>query len=164
MAHIPINHPLRPLYRTLAGLIGAYVLVFGIIGVIQTAGDPFFDRGDVWVLGLRTNLAFAVLSVIYGAVLLGGAIVDGNLGHMINLGAGLVFIVVGMAMMTVMQTDANFLNFSMSNVVVSFVFGLLVLTAGLYDKVGSPEDVAAEEAFRRRHATAAPSGATSSGG
>jgi hypothetical protein len=157
MAHIPVNHPLRPLYRTLAGLIGAYVLVFGIIGVIQTAGDPLFDRGDVWVLGLRTNLAFAILSVIYGAVLLGGNIIGRNVGHMINLGAGLVFILTGLAMMTVMQTDANFLNFSMSNAIVSFVFGLLVLTAGLYDKVGTPEEVAAEEAFRHRHAAQATS-------
>jgi hypothetical protein len=149
MAHIPVNHPMRPLYRTLSGLIGLYILVFGIIGVTQTAGDPLFDRGDVWVLGLRTNLAFAILSIIYGAVLLIGAVIGGNLEHMINLGAGGVFILVGLVMMTLMQTDANILNFSMVNSIVSFVFGLLVLTAGLYDKVGTHEDVEAEEAYRR---------------
>lgn len=148
MAHIPVNHPMRPLYRTVAGLIGAYVLLFGIIGVAQTWGDPLFDRGDVWVLALRTNLAFSIMSVLYGAVLLGGAVVDGNVGHMINLGAGVLFMVAGLGMMTVMQTDANILNFSMSTVIVSLVFGLLVFTAGLYDKVGSPEDVEAEEAYR----------------
>jgi hypothetical protein len=152
MAHIPVNHPMRPLYRTLSGLIGLYILVFGIIGVIQTAGDPLFDRGDVWVLGLRTNLAFAILSVVYGAVLLAAAVIGGNIEHMANLGAGLVFILVGLVMMTLMQTDANILNFSMVNSIVSFVFGLLVLTAGLYDKVGSSEDVEAEEAYRRNAA------------
>jgi Domain of unknown function (DUF4383) len=162
MAHIPINHPLRPLYRTLSGLIGLYILVFGIIGVIQTAGDPLFDRGDVWVLGLRTNLAFAILSVIYGAVLLIAAVIGGNLEHMVNLGAGLVFIAVGLVMMTLMQTDANILNFSMVNSIVSFIFGLLVLTAGLYDKVGSPDDVEAEERFRR-NAAPVPTAATSRG-
>lgn len=162
MAHIPINHPLRPLYRTLSGLIGLYILVFGIIGVIQTAGDPLFDRGDVWVLGLRTNLAFAILSVIYGAVLLVAAVIGGNVEHMVNLGAGLVFIAVGLVMMTLMQTDANILNFSMVNSIVSFIFGLLVLTAGLYDKVGSADDVEAEE--RYRHATKpTPAAATSRG-
>jgi hypothetical protein len=148
MAHIPVNHPMRPLYRTLSGLIGLYILVFGIIGVIQTAGDPLFDRGDVWVLGLRTNLAFAILSVVYGAVLLLGAVIGGNVEHMVNLGAGLVFILVGLVMMTLMETDANILNFSMVNSIVSFVFGLLVLTAGLYDKVGSSDEVEAEEAHR----------------
>lgn len=161
MAHIPVNHPLRPLYRTLAGLIGLYILVFGIIGVLRTAGDPLFDRGDVWVLGLRTNLAFAILSVVYGAVLLAAAVIGGNVEHMVNLGAGVVFILVGLAMMTLMQTDANILNFSMVNSIVSFIFGLLVLTAGLYDKVGSPEDVEAEE--RYRHAAAPVSTATSRG-
>jgi Domain of unknown function (DUF4383) len=154
MAHIPINHPLRPLYRTLSGLIGLYILVFGILGVIETAGDPLFDRGSVWVLGLRTNLAFAILSIIYGAVLVGGALIGGNLEHMINLGAGLIFVVVGLVMMTLMQTDANILNFSMVNSIVSFIFGMLAFTAGLYDKVGSVEDVEAEERYRRSHGSA----------
>jgi hypothetical protein len=162
MAHIPINHPMRPLYRTLSGLIGLYILVFGIIGVVQTAGDPLFDRGDVWVLGLRTNLAFAILSVVYGAVLLVGAVIGGNVEHMINLGAGLVFILVGLFMMTVMETDVNILNFSMVNSIVSFIFGMLVLTAGLYDKVGSSDDVAAEERFRHQGARI-PTPATSRG-
>ncbi|MGN9911927.1 DUF4383 domain-containing protein [Phytohabitans sp. LJ34] len=157
MAHIPVNHPMRPLYRTLSGLIGLYILVFGIIGLIQTAGDPLFDRGDVWVLGLRTNLAFAILSVVYGAVLLAAAVIGGNVEHMVNLGAGLVFILVGLTMMTLMETDANILNFSMVNSIVSFIFGLLVLTAGLYDKVGSSEDVEAEEAYRRNAAPATTS-------
>jgi hypothetical protein len=148
MAHIPINHPLRQLYRTLAGLIGAYILVFGVIGLIQTWGDPLFDRGDVWVLGLRTNLAFAIMSVLYGAVLLGGAIVGDNVGHMVNSVGGPLFMIAGLGMMTVMQTDANVLNFSMSTVIVSLIFGLVIFTAGMYDKVGSPEDVEAEEAYR----------------
>jgi hypothetical protein len=149
MAHIPVNHPLRPVYRTFAGLIGAYILVFGVVGLIQTWGDPLFDRGDVWTLGLRTNLAFSILSIVYGIVLLGGNLVNGNLGHMINLGGGVLFMLAGMGMMTVMQTDANILNFSMSTVVVSLVFGLLVFTAGLYDKPGTAEDAEAEEKFRR---------------
>ncbi|MEJ3742129.1 DUF4383 domain-containing protein [Actinomycetes bacterium KLBMP 9797] len=149
MAHIPVNHPLRPLYRTLAGLIGAYILVFGVIGLIQTWGDPLFDRGDVWVLGLRTNLAFAILSIAYGLVLLGANLLGGNLEHLVNVGAGVLFMFAGMLMMTLMQTDANILNFSMSTVIVSLVFGLLVFTAGLYDKVGSSEEAEAEQAFRR---------------
>jgi hypothetical protein len=149
MAHIPVNHPLRPVYRTVAGLIGAYILLFGVIGLIQTLGDPLFDRGDVWVLGLRTNLAFSILSILYGLVLLGGNLLGGNLGHMINLGGGVLFMLAGMGMMTVMQTDANILNFSMSTVVVSLIFGLLVFTAGLYDKPGTPEDAEEEEKYRR---------------
>ncbi|HEX2772132.1 MAG TPA: DUF4383 domain-containing protein, partial [Micromonosporaceae bacterium] len=53
-----------------------------------------------------------------------------------------------LAMMTVLQTDANFLNFSMSTVIVSMLFGLLLLATGLYDKVGPPEHAHAEDRFR----------------
>ncbi len=155
MAHIPVNHPLRPLYRTLAALVGAYVLVFGVIGLVRTWGDDLFARDSVWVLGLRTNLAFAILSVIFGAIILLANVVGGTAGHLVTLGAAVIFMVAGVAMMALMQTDGNFLNFSMSTVVVSLVFGQLLLTAGLYDKVGTPEDAEAEDAFRH-NAVAAP--------
>ncbi|SCL27096.1 protein of unknown function [Micromonospora nigra] len=148
MPHFPINHPARPLYRVLAGLIGLYILVFGVWGVAQTLGDPLFDRGSNWVLGLRTNLAFSLASVLFGAVLIIGASRRGNLGHYMNLTAGVVFLVTSILMMSVLQTDANILNFSMSTVIISMVFGLVLLGTGLYDKVGPPEH--AEEAQRHR--------------
>ena len=67
MAHIPINHPLQPFYRVLAGLIGLYLVVFGTVGVIKTRGLPLFEQdGLPWVLGLRANLAFAILSIVVG--------------------------------------------------------------------------------------------------
>ncbi|MEQ4301051.1 DUF4383 domain-containing protein [Plantactinospora sp. B6F1] len=139
MAHIPINHPARPIYRVLAGLIGLYIVVFGIFGLFETAGDDFFSRSSHWVLGLRTNLAFATVSVVFGLVVLAGAVLPGNFGHLMNLAIGVVFLVVAIVMMTVLQTEANILNFSMSTVVVSMLFGLVLLATGLYDKVGPPE-------------------------
>jgi hypothetical protein len=148
MAHIPVNHPLRPLYRVLAALVGAYVLLFGIIGVARTAGDDLFARDDVWVLGLRTNLAFAIASVIFGAVVLGANVVGGYLAHLVTLGGSLVFMVGGLLMMTLLQTSGNFLNFSMSTVIVSLTFSLLLLAAGLYNKVGTAEEAEREDAFR----------------
>ena len=149
MAHIPINHHLQPLYRVLAGLSGLYVLVFGIVGLVQTRGlDTFAQEGLPSVLGLQANRAFAIISIVAGVIVLGGAIVGGNLDQSLNLGASLVFLVAGMAMMILMQTDLNFLGFSMATCIVSFVIGLVLLTAGLYGKVGSNADVLREEAFR----------------
>ncbi|MGI5214343.1 DUF4383 domain-containing protein [Plantactinospora sp. CA-290183] len=147
MAHIPVNHPARPVYRAIAGLIGLYILVFGVLGLIETVGDPLFNRGSHWVLGLRTNLAFALVSVVFGAVVLFGALHRGNLGHFMNLTAGVVFLLTGLAMMTVLQTEANILNFSMSTVIVSMLFGLAFLATGLYDKVGPPEHAEAEAEY-----------------
>jgi len=160
MAHTPINHHLRPLYRAVAGFVGLFVLVFGIVGFVKTRGTPLFAQdGLPWVtvipgLGLRTNLAFALLSVVAGAVLLGGAAIGRNVDHIVNLVAGWAFIGAGLVMMALMQTpNGNFLGFSMSTCNTSFVLGMLLLTAGLYGKVGTDADVEAEEAYR--HGTSA---------
>jgi Domain of unknown function (DUF4383) len=149
MAHFPVNHPARPLYRAFSGLVGLYILVFGVLGVIKTWGESLFARDGDWVLGLRTNLAFALVSVLFGIFLLIGASRRSNLGHYMNLTAGVVFLVTSIAMMAVLQTGANFLNFSMSTVIVSMVFGLLLLATGLYDKVGPPEHADEPERLRR---------------
>ncbi|MFI6779647.1 DUF4383 domain-containing protein [Micromonospora sp. NPDC050276] len=144
MPHFPVNHPARPLYRVLSGLIGVYILVFGVWGVAETIGDPLFARDGTWALGLRTNLAFSLASVVFGIVLIIGASRRSNLGHYMNLTAGVVFLVTSILMMSVLQTGANFLNFSMSTVIVSMLFGLILLGTGLYDKVGPPEHAEAE--------------------
>ncbi|MER7457201.1 DUF4383 domain-containing protein [Micromonospora sp. NPDC126480] len=153
MAHFPLNHPARPIYRVLSGLIGLYILVFGVWGTALTLGDPLFERDGGWVLGLRTNLAFSLVSVVFGAFLLVGASRRGNLGHYMNLTAGVVFLVTSILMMSVLQTPANFLNFSMSTVIVSMLFGLILLGTGLYDKVG-PAEHAEDERRRRNHPVA----------
>lgn len=148
MAHIPVNHPARPLYRVLSGLIGLYILVFGVYGTFLTWGEGLFSRESNWALGLRTNLAFSLVSVVFGAFLLIGASRRDNLGHYMNLTAGAVFLVTAILMMSVLQTAANFLNFSMSTVIVSMLFGLILLGTGLYDKVGPPEHAEAERRYR----------------
>jgi hypothetical protein len=149
VAHIPVNHPARPLYRLFSGLVGLYILIFGILGIIETSDESLFDRGGHFALGLRTNLAFALVSVIFGIVLIIGASRRGNLGHFMNLTAGVVFLVVALVMLTVLQTDANILNFSVATVIVSMIFGLLLLATGLYDKVGPPQRAEAEQGYRR---------------
>ncbi len=154
MAHIPINHPLRPVYRVLSGLVGLYVLVFGIVGYARTNDLDFFSRHGEWVLLLRTNPAFSVLSIIAGLAVLGAAVIGRNLFAYVNLTAGIVFQVAGMAMMALLQTDANILAFSMITCIMSFIFGMILLAAGLYGKVGTDEEHAAEEAFRHAGAHA----------
>jgi uncharacterized protein DUF4383 len=147
-SHIPVNHHLRPLYRTLAGLCGLYVLVFGIVGAVQTNDRGWFAREGVWVLGLRTNLAFSVLSVVVGALVLLGLLIGRNVDRTLNVLAGVTFLLAGMAMLVLLRTSANVLNFSVATCVVSFVIGLVVGTAGLYSTVGSVQRERTGEAFR----------------
>jgi hypothetical protein len=149
MAHFPVNHHLRPLYRALAGLAGIYMLVFGIVGLSQTSGLPLFTQDEArWALGLRTNPAFAILSIAAGAVVILANLVGRNIAHHVNQLAAVVFVVVGMASLLLLQTDANFFAFSMTNVVVTFILALVVGTASLYDRSGTHEEAHAEETFR----------------
>jgi hypothetical protein len=148
MSHMPLNHPLRPFYRTLAALVGVYVVVFGIVGVTQTSGRPMFDTGDTYALGLRTNLAFSLLSIVAGVVLLLAFFAGRNIDRSVNLWGGVGFMVIGTAMMAVVRTDLNVLNFSIETVMVSFGIGLLLFTAGLYGLSGSADEARAAELVR----------------
>jgi hypothetical protein len=135
MSHIPVNHPLRPVYRALAALAGLYILVFGIVGAVRAGGTPAFSQDHLyWVLGLRTNLGFAALSIAAGALLLLAAAVGRNVDRFVNLWGSVVFIAVGTVMLGLMRTNANVLGFSMVNCIVSFLLGSLLLTAGLYGR------------------------------
>ncbi|MFG1610713.1 DUF4383 domain-containing protein [Actinoplanes sp. NPDC049265] len=136
MAHFPLNHRLRQTYRFVAAIAGLYLLAAGVIGISQTAGDPFFDRaGGAWSLGLRVNPAGAWLLVLLGVVVLGGAVIGGNLHHHLSMVAGWGLLGIAAILLAVMQTDANVLHASMINVVVLILAGLAVLTAGLYGKL-----------------------------
>ena len=145
MAHYPLNHHLRPVYRLLAGLAGLYLSLVGIIGIAKTWGDPFFYRdGADWVLGLRVNPAGSWLFAIVGIVLLAAVLIGGNAYHHIALVLGWGLCGVAVLVMAFLQTDANVLNASMANVITTIILGLVTLTAGLYGKVGSSTAAHAE--------------------
>lgn len=148
MSHMPVNHPLRPLYRVITALTAAWLLVFGAIGLLQTQSEQWFARGDWHALGVPTNRAFAALSLVAGAVVLLGAVIGRNVDRFINFWGGGGFLLAGTAMLALLDTEANVLNFSVVTASVSYVIGLLLLASALYGKVGTAEQAAAEEAFR----------------
>jgi hypothetical protein len=103
------------------------------------------------VFGLRTNFAFAVLSIAAGAVLLVATLVGRNLDKWVYLTGGVAFMLVGLVALVLLRTDLNYFAFAMTNVVVSMVIGTLLFTAGLYGKTG--RQARAEAAVRRRSAS-----------
>jgi hypothetical protein len=149
MSHIPVNHPLRTFYRFLATLAGLYILIFGIVAFVKTKGTPAFQQHSLpWVFGLHANLAFSIVSIVAGIVVVLAALVGRNVDRFINVVGGLAFMLMGMLMMALMVTDANFLGFSMVNCIVSFIIGTVLFTAGLYGKTGPAHLAYAEEAAR----------------
>ncbi|MGH8879317.1 MAG: DUF4383 domain-containing protein, partial [Stackebrandtia sp.] len=152
MDHLPINHHLRPLYRVLAFLTGVYILVFGILGFIKSRGlQTFAQPGDSDLpraLWLDANPAFSILSIVVGALVVLAVIVGRNVDMWVNLIAGGVFLLAGMAMMALLHTELNYLGFTMATCVASFILGLVMFTAGLYGRVGSAEREAAADVHR----------------
>ncbi len=139
MAHVPVNHPLGPVYRVLGALTGLYLVAFGILGATGDTGDGLFARDAAEVLGQGTNLALSIVSVVIGAIVLIGAAVGRNRDAAVFSYLGWAMLIIGMAMLALIRTDANLFNFTVSTVVVSFLAGILLITAGLYVKVAAAE-------------------------
>jgi hypothetical protein len=148
MAHLPINHPLRPAYRLLAGLTGLALLAFGAVGWPGQA--DWFAQGDVRAFGLTTNRALALATLAAGMVVLAAAIIGRNVDRLVNLWGGAVFLIVGTVMMPLSHSELNVLNSSVGTAIAAYVVGLLLIAAGLYGKAGSVGEAAAQEAVRHR--------------
>ncbi len=146
---LPTNNPLNRVYRVGAAAIGVWLLTFGVLGYFNQLA--FFDTaGGDRVVGLSTNVLLSTISVVVGLALLGGAFVGGNVSAALNLVVGVLFLLSGLANLALLRTSWNILNFQMSNVIFSFVTGLLLLTFGLYGRVtgGLPPD---NPYYRSRH-------------
>jgi hypothetical protein len=138
MSHIPVNHPMRTFYRFLAALAGLYVLIFGIVAFAETRGNAAFSQSNLsWALGLRSNSGFAIISIVAGAIVLVCAVIGRNVDQFVNLAGGILFMLVGVGMLLLLRTNANFLGFSMANCIVSSIIGTVLFAAGLYGKTAS---------------------------
>jgi hypothetical protein len=136
-----------------AGLIGAFLVAFGILGLIDHIG--FFNTGGATAAGLNTNGALSVLSIVIGAVLLAGMVIGGNFASTLNMVLGVLFLLNGFLFLGLLDTGNNFLAFKIQNVFFSFIVGLLLMTFGMYGRVGSalPHD---NPYWRARHPEPAP--------
>jgi hypothetical protein len=132
MAHNPVNHPLRPLYRALGALAGAWLVLFGIVGVIVNAGDDFFAAHAERVFGQGINMFGSIVSLVTGAIVLIVTAIGRNLDTETYKFLGWGVLAVGSYGLATARTDANFLGFTISTVVVDYLVGLVLVLAGLY--------------------------------
>ncbi|MGD9483372.1 DUF4383 domain-containing protein [Streptomyces sp. TRM70308] len=168
--HLPVDHRLSQVYRFGAGLMGLVLIAFGVLGLTDRVG--FFDTDGELVYGLSTNGALSVLSIAVGLLLGYGTVRGGNFASTLNTVVGVAFVVSGFVNLAVLETELNVLAFGMSNVIFSFVYGLVLAVFGMYGRVSSklphdnpyyrarhPELVEAEERraeLRRRRLAALP--------
>ncbi|MEV4462911.1 DUF4383 domain-containing protein [Micromonospora echinofusca] len=146
MAHTPVNHPARPVYRAIGGLTGLYLVAFGVLGIIASAGNEVLAQDDTQVLGQGTNLGFSLLSVLLGAAVLAGTAIGRNIDVMINQWLAYVMMVISLAGLAFIQTEANIFNFSVFTVIALMVLSLVLLMVGMYGKVGTEQE---QEAWQK---------------
>ncbi|MEU3828816.1 DUF4383 domain-containing protein [Streptomyces sp. SID486] len=151
--HLPVDHRLNRVYRIGAGLIGAFLVAFGILGLIDQIG--FFNTGGNMVAGLNSNGALSVLSICIGVLLLVGMVIGGNFASTLNMVLGVLFLLNGFLFLGLLDTESNFLAFKIQNVFFSFIVGLLLMTFGMYGRVGHnlPHD---NPYWRARHPEPSP--------
>jgi hypothetical protein len=141
MAHTPVNHPLRPIYRIVGFIVGAYLVAYGVIGLIATSGEAFTGPG-IRVLGQGTNMLWSIVSLAVGGLVLLGTLVGKNIDVVVDQYLGWGLLVLGSYELCVLRTDdVNFFGFTMSTVIVTYLAGLLLITVSLYSK-SAPESQA----------------------
>jgi hypothetical protein len=138
--HTPVNHPARPIYRAIGGLVGLYFVVFGGLGIVASAGNDLFAQDSTKVLGQGTNLGYSLLAVVLGAVILLGVVIGRNIDVAVNQWLAYILLVLGLAELAFLRTDANFFNFSVMTDVVVLALAMVLLMAGMYGRVGTNEE------------------------
>ncbi|MEU1499048.1 DUF4383 domain-containing protein [Streptomyces sp. NPDC005732] len=133
--HLPVDHRLSTFYRVGAGLMGLFLLAFGILGLTDNIGF-FTTHGDT-VVGLNTNGTLSVISICAGLILFAGMVIGGNVASTVNMVLGVLFILSGFLNLALLDTSFNFLAFHIQNVLFSFVVGVLLMFFGMYGRVGS---------------------------
>jgi hypothetical protein len=148
MAHNPVNHPLRPMYRLLGFLAGGYLVLFGIVGLIQTSGEPFTGSTGVRVLGQGSNMLWSVIALAVGALVLVATVAGRNVDTQADKFLGWGLLVAGSYELAFSRTDANVLGFTIATVIVTYLVGLALITVSLYSKVVPAEQAGAPRQVR----------------
>jgi hypothetical protein len=137
-------------------VLGAGLCLFGILGFVDRL--KFLAVHGKVVLGLASNGLLSTISVVVGAVLIGAALRGGRISSTITVAVGLLFLLSGLVNLAVLDTKLNLLAFRLSNVVFSFVAGMLLLFLGAYGRFSGGLS-ADNPYYQRRHRDSPGSGA-----
>jgi hypothetical protein len=134
-------------HRVGAGILGIGLLVFAITGLSR--GVSWIGSEGQQVLGLSTNGALSVISIVAAVLLIAAALWGGTVSSTSAIAFGGLFLLSGLVHLGLINTSWNPLAFRLSNVLFSLVVGLVLLFLGMYGRVsgGLPPD----NPYRRRH-------------
>jgi Na+/melibiose symporter-like transporter len=141
MSHMPVDHPLRGLYRGLTVLTGVVAVGYGAIALAKTSDHSFFGDTSEKVLGMQANAGAGLLWVVIGAIAIVTALVGRNLDAKVNYYFGPVLWILGTIGLFFIRNGTNFLAFSITSVCALYVVGTILLTSALYSTVSGGASV-----------------------
>lgn len=127
------THPVHTVHRVGIGVLGLFLLAFGVLGLVRGLG--FYTIHGEQIMGLRSNGLLAVVSVVMSLVLLAAAVHGGRTASTVGIVAGVAFLISGIANIFVLGTEMNMLAFGLSNVIFSLVIGMVLLFTGAYGRI-----------------------------
>src|SRR3954447_13254677 len=119
--------------RTGAICVGAFLLVFGVVGL--AGGLRFLSTKGERILGLSSNGLLSTISIVVGLILIGAALRGPRVASTVMMVFGILFLVSALVNLAVLGTILNLLAFAVSNVLFSIAVGLLLLVLGAYGRV-----------------------------
>lgn len=140
-------HPIFRVQRVGALVVGLILWAFAILGLANHPG--FLATRGIPVAGMTSNGLLSVISLVVGAVLILAAVLGGRLASLACAVIGGLFVLSGLVNLFVLYGAANYLAFTMPNVIFSFVVGLILLSIGLYGR--SSGQLPADSPYRRAH-------------
>lgn len=140
---------LSGVHRLSSAVIGVALWVIGGLGF--TNNLDFFSTSGAPVLGLSTNGLLSTLSLVFGTLLVGAAVIGGRFASTVGVVVGALFLLSGVGNVLVLNGPYNILAFRMSNVIFSLVVGLILLVLGAYGRFSGrlPDDN--PNAARQKH-------------
>jgi hypothetical protein len=120
------------LHRVGAVVFGVGLSVFGALGF--AGGLDFFSTSGKPVLGLSTNGALSLISLVVAVILVGAGFFGGRIASTVLVVVGAAFVLSGLANTLVLGTSLNLLAFRIPNVIFSFVAGALLLFLGAWGR------------------------------
>ena len=152
MAGSQRSHPVYVVHRVSAAALGLALWVFAALGFARSL--PFLSTQGQEIMGLSSDGALSVISVVAGAVLIAGAVWGDPKASTISVGMGMLFLLSGLVHLLILNTPWNLFAFRLSNVCFSLVVGLILLILGFYGRAtgGLPADNPYRRARERRRA------------
>ncbi len=148
-------HRIHTVHRAGAGALGAFLLAFGLGGLLL--GPEFLATTGPIVMGLSTNGLLSTLSLVVGVLLVAAAAKGGPVASAVSVVVGGLFVASGIANVLLIDTTMNMLAFRMTNVIFSLLVGAALLCVGAYGRF--TVDLPADNPYARgSRVSASPAG------